>query len=681
VAEAPSPLLPSFEPEPLVAEPAQASFAALTPPEAVLPPEVASSSAAPLMPELGGPADGSLLGDIPPPSAPAQSSFERESAPAPASFALPASSPSEFSRVPTPVEVPVFEAVAATPIEPQPALVEAAPAASAFDGLALPPDPAPIPTFTPPPAALAPQTAPLVEAAAEPEPMRAPDEGASPFGGAWSNEPEAGGDVVFASNWDAEPVAPIITADTPQGAVVRDDDTSPGTPNPVSGHESTSPGTPMPEWENTGNGHEATSPGVPIPEWGNDEAPPVVAAAAPGEWADQPSVEVEATVLTGEPEAPLLEGAIEASLVGDPSERVELAATAEFLPQVAAAPGTNEELSIEADLGEFVVESGSAAALATGVAETSSSEFDDAPIELATNSDFIDHPQLTSTGEQFNAAARGEQPVVGVEEDILVEGEVISGELDVQVDAPGGDGANDSWAVAMQPSPAPAPVYVGAPAPEPAPRPFVPPLVSAAPALPVAAAPVARQPPAGPPPAPPPVVAPVAEVMTAAAARAQVSVPAPAAPHIPQVPTGPVGVAAFDRSGTPLKPTDMPVQVVGEHRVILHTMEGGVKRGSIRDADLSNALVSLATGPSSNESVPRDRVKAIFFMLAPGSRAPAPEGSKVRVTFRDGRQVAGFSKDHKSLAIGFFVVPADNRTNTERIFIFRHAVSAVQVEG
>ncbi len=119
----------------------------------------------------------------------------------------------------------------------------------------------------------------------------------------------------------------------------------------------------------------------------------------------------------------------------------------------------------------------------------------------------------------------------------------------------------------------------------------------------------------------------------------------------------------------------------GEHRVILHTLEGQVKRGAIRDADLSADHVALEGGAGAiAERIPRARVKAIFFMLPAGTKAPAADGQKVRVTFKDGRQVAGFSKDHKSGGPGFFVVPADNRTNTSRIFIFRHSVQAVAID-
>jgi hypothetical protein len=79
------------------------------------------------------------------------------------------------------------------------------------------------------------------------------------------------------------------------------------------------------------------------------------------------------------------------------------------------------------------------------------------------------------------------------------------------------------------------------------------------------------------------------------------------------------------------------------------------------------------------EVLPSDRVKAIFFMLAQGEAAPRPDGKRVRVTFRDGRQVAGFSPDYREEGVGFFMIPADSRTNTGRIWIYRAAVKSVSV--
>lgn len=120
-----------------------------------------------------------------------------------------------------------------------------------------------------------------------------------------------------------------------------------------------------------------------------------------------------------------------------------------------------------------------------------------------------------------------------------------------------------------------------------------------------------------------------------------------------------------------------PVLLMGEYKVILHTVEGQVKRGTIRDVSLGEPQLPLYLDNGGVDPLPRERVKALFFMLAPGAQPPAAEGSKIRVTFKDGRQVAGFSHDYEEKTAGFFVVPADNRTNTARIFVFRHAVQKI----
>ena len=120
--------------------------------------------------------------------------------------------------------------------------------------------------------------------------------------------------------------------------------------------------------------------------------------------------------------------------------------------------------------------------------------------------------------------------------------------------------------------------------------------------------------------------------------------------------------------------------VPGLHRVVLHTVAGQVMRGLLQDPDLLAAAVALSPQPSGPpEPVPAERLRAIFFMLSPGEKAPDPEGLKVRVTFRDGRQVAGFSRDYDPEAPGFFMVPAESRTNTARIWVYRSAVRQVSV--
>lgn len=120
--------------------------------------------------------------------------------------------------------------------------------------------------------------------------------------------------------------------------------------------------------------------------------------------------------------------------------------------------------------------------------------------------------------------------------------------------------------------------------------------------------------------------------------------------------------------------------VAGEQRVLLQTVGGQLLCGTLTDVDLDSPALPLVARPgAAPEPIARPRVKAIFFMLPPGERPAAAEGRKVRVTFRDGRQVAGFGVDHDLDTIGFFLVPAESRTGTGRIWVYRAAVQRLSV--
>jgi hypothetical protein len=153
---------------------------------------------------------------------------------------------------------------------------------------------------------------------------------------------------------------------------------------------------------------------------------------------------------------------------------------------------------------------------------------------------------------------------------------------------------------------------------------------------------------------------------------------APPPPPPAAAPPPPPPVAAVAPAPSPAEPGDL--RVPGSHRVVVHTIEGLVKRGVLDDPDLFAPVLSLAQQPGApGEEIAAEKVKAIFFMLSPGEKPPAAEGRKVRVTFRDGRQIAGFSPDYRDDGIGFFMIPADTKTNTGRIWVFRAAVRQLTV--
>jgi hypothetical protein len=144
-------------------------------------------------------------------------------------------------------------------------------------------------------------------------------------------------------------------------------------------------------------------------------------------------------------------------------------------------------------------------------------------------------------------------------------------------------------------------------------------------------------------------------------------------PPPPPPPTTDVATGAEVFGGTYLSPTF----VEGEHRVVLHTLQGQVRRGTVRDVDLLDPIIRLAQPGRPPEAISAERVKAIFFMQEPGSPPPATTGRRIRVGFSDGRQIVGFSEDVDGGEQGFFLIPADTRTHTARIYVFRAGVASI----
>jgi len=151
-----------------------------------------------------------------------------------------------------------------------------------------------------------------------------------------------------------------------------------------------------------------------------------------------------------------------------------------------------------------------------------------------------------------------------------------------------------------------------------------------------------------------------------------------APPLPPPLPTPPPA-ADPARAAAPDPFAPSPSFVSGDHRIVLHTVEGQVLRGSIANADLSDLDLPLIQPSGAVARIPADQVKAIFFMLSAGERPLAAAGTRMRVTFGDGRQISGLSPDYSPDSVGFFVLPLEGRTNTARVWVYRAAVRQIAI--
>jgi hypothetical protein len=141
-----------------------------------------------------------------------------------------------------------------------------------------------------------------------------------------------------------------------------------------------------------------------------------------------------------------------------------------------------------------------------------------------------------------------------------------------------------------------------------------------------------------------------------------------------------VPAAAFPQTRGATRETEVPSWVEnGEHRIVVHLLDGRVKRGMARELSAASAAISLQVRSGEPaEKIPVEQVKAVFLMLPPGAERSPPQGEKIRVMFHDGREIVGYSSDFNQSERGFSLIPADTRSNTGRIFVFRSSVHEIQ---
>jgi hypothetical protein len=115
----------------------------------------------------------------------------------------------------------------------------------------------------------------------------------------------------------------------------------------------------------------------------------------------------------------------------------------------------------------------------------------------------------------------------------------------------------------------------------------------------------------------------------------------------------------------------------GESRVVVHTLGGVQKRGSIVDAHMNADFLELRLPDGEREMLSTASLKAVFFVVPIGQDVPTPVGDPVTVTLLDGHQLVGLSPDYQVGAVGFFLSPTDQRSRTAKIYIYAGAVKGI----
>jgi len=119
---------------------------------------------------------------------------------------------------------------------------------------------------------------------------------------------------------------------------------------------------------------------------------------------------------------------------------------------------------------------------------------------------------------------------------------------------------------------------------------------------------------------------------------------------------------------------------IGWQKVIARFIDGRMVAGYTNDFHPSKQQLHLFSNPRQGEStfIPLVRLKALFFVrefsgdptrVESKDFVDAPQGRKVEVTFHDNEVMVGSTLGYRGEGNGFFLHPADGRSNNLRVFV------------
>ena len=116
-------------------------------------------------------------------------------------------------------------------------------------------------------------------------------------------------------------------------------------------------------------------------------------------------------------------------------------------------------------------------------------------------------------------------------------------------------------------------------------------------------------------------------------------------------------------------------------QVVVKFLNGRSLKGRIEQFDPQTGKVVLESSEGRTEAVLAD-LKAIFFLREPDTlpvkeEALKPGGTRVKILFADGEELAGYTYALKLQEAGFFLFPISKTDNNERIYVIRK--NAIQI--
>ena len=124
-------------------------------------------------------------------------------------------------------------------------------------------------------------------------------------------------------------------------------------------------------------------------------------------------------------------------------------------------------------------------------------------------------------------------------------------------------------------------------------------------------------------------------------------------------------------------------------KIVAHFVDGSLVKGTTTDFSQSRDSFHVREHSSGeNREIRTSSLKAIFFVKSFDGDKKRIErtdaertgyGKKIRVRFKDGETLFGYTTAYSPGRPAFFLFPADAASNNERIFVLEHATEQIVV--
>ena len=122
------------------------------------------------------------------------------------------------------------------------------------------------------------------------------------------------------------------------------------------------------------------------------------------------------------------------------------------------------------------------------------------------------------------------------------------------------------------------------------------------------------------------------------------------------------------------------------NKIVVHFKDGTILKGHSNDFRPNKPEFHLETLEHETPLVNLAELKAAFFVKDhDGDKTPRSyddaipgAGRKMKVTFDDGEKITGYTASYSPDRIGFFLIPADLKSNNERVFVVTSSCEEVE---